>query len=279
MLMQKKKLSLKIFFYTASTIIVLIWLFPFIIATLTSLKSFEDIISKDYWWEITSLNWSNFKEAWVDANMGLYFRNTFIITVPSVIGTLFVSSLGAFALSFYKFRFSKAILMLFVGGMLIPFQMLLIPVYRFSLNTGLYDTFQGVILFHLAFQLGFCTFFLTNFMKTIPGSIFESAKIDGANAFRLYRTMALPLTLPAMTALGILQFTWIWNDYLWGLIMLQSDNLKPVTLGLVMLKGQYISNWNIISAASLIAASVPLVVFLVFQRYFIEGLTVGAVKE
>lgn len=278
--MRKKKLSVKLFFYIGSIIIVLIWLIPFIIAVITSLKTHSDIMSTDYFWQVTEgLHPSNFRSAWVDGNMGIYFRNTFIITIPAVIGTLFVSSLSAFALSYYKFKFSKFILMVFIGGMLIPFQMLLIPVYDFSSNVGLYDTFQGVILFHLAFQLGFCTFFLRSFMRTLPMSIFESAKIDGANAFSLYRKIALPLSVPAMTALGILQFTWIWNDYLWGLILLQTDALKPVTLGLVMLRGQYITNWNIISAAALIAASVPLVVFLIFQRYFIEGLTVGAVKE
>lgn len=277
--MKKRKLSVKLIFYILSIFIVIVWLVPFFITTFTSLKSMDEIMSSTSWWKPPEqLVWDNFLNSWEQGNMKTYFRNTFIITVPSVVGTLFVSSLGAFALSFYKFRMSKIVLIIFVAGMLIPFQMLLIPVYKFSQQTGLYDTFQGVILFHIAFQLGFCTFFLRNFMIDIPKSIFESAKIDGANDFTLYRKIALPLSLPAMAALGILEFTWIWNDYLWGLILLQSDNLKPVTLGLVNLQGQWVTSWNIISAASLIAAIVPLVVFLIFQRYFIDGLTVGAVK-
>jgi len=156
--------------------------------------------------------------------------------------------------------------------------MLLIPVYRMSISFGIYDSYIGVILFHIAFQLGFCTFFLRNFMKTIPASIFDAAMIDGAGHFLIYRRIVLPLVVPAMAALGILEFTWIWNDYLWSLILIQSDRFKPVTLGLVNLQGQWITSWNVMAAGSIIAAVVPLVVFLLFQRYFIEGLTVGSVK-
>lgn len=115
-------------------------------------------------------------------------------------------------------------------------------------------------------------------MKSIPVSLYESARIDGAKDFTVYRKIALPLSVPAVAALGILEFTWIWNDYLWSLILLQSDRLKTITVGLVSLQGQYVSSWNLIAAASLITAAVPLAVFLIFQRYFIEGLTVGAVK-
>jgi len=115
-------------------------------------------------------------------------------------------------------------------------------------------------------------------MTSIPSSLYESAKIDGAPDFVIYSKIVLPLTLPAIAALGILEFTWIWNDYLWSLVLLQSDEIKTITLGLVNLQGQYHSSWNLIAAASLITAAVPLGVFLIFQRYFIEGLTVGAVK-
>ena len=168
--------------------------------------------------------------------------------------------------------------MIFVGGMLIPFQMLLIPVYRFSVDVGIYDRFIGIILFHVAFQMGFCTFFIRNFMMTIPKDIFEAARIDGANHFTIYRSIILPLVVPALSALGILEFTWIWNDYLWALILLQSDAKKPITLGLANIQGEWISSWNIVAAASIIAAIIPIIVFLIFQKYFIEGLTMGSVK-
>ena len=221
---------------------------------------------------------SNFVRAWTNAGMGRYVMNTFIITVPSLLGTLFVSSLGAFALAFYKFKLNRTVLIIFISGMLIPFQMLLIPVYRFSDRAGLINTLHGVILFHAAFQSGFCTFFLRNFMKQIPFSLIEVSRIDGTSEFTIYRRIILPLCVSSFAALSVLEFTWIWNDLLWALILLQSDKLKPVTLGLANMQGQYVTNYNMIASGSIIAAAVPLAVFLVFQRYFIDGMTVGAVK-
>jgi multiple sugar transport system permease protein len=221
---------------------------------------------------------SNFAEVWTKVGMAHYVLNTFIITIPSVVGALLISSLGAFALAFYRFRLNKTVLIIFITGMLIPFQMLLIPVYRFSDAMGLINTYPGIILFHIAFQLGFCTFFLRNFMKQIPFSLVEAPRIDGASDFFIYRKIILPLSISSMAALAVLEFTWIWNDLLWSLILLQEDKLKPVTLGLANMQGEFISNYNMIAAGSIIAAAAPLAVFLLFQRYFISGLTVGAEK-
>jgi multiple sugar transport system permease protein len=274
-----QELAARIGFYILGIILCLVWLVPFVIAIFTATKDMNQLMSDPYMWLPPSvINFDNFMEVWTDGGMSTYFRNSVIITAPSIVGTLFLSSLGAFALAFYRFRFSRAVLLIFVGGMLIPFQMLLIPVYRFSIAIGIYDTYQGVILFHIAFQLGFCTFFLRNFMKTIPTSIVQSGRIDGAGDFLIYRKLVMPLTTSSLAALSVLEFTWIWNDYLWGLVMLQSDNLKPVTLGLVNLQGQFVSSYNMIAAGAIIAASAPIVIFLFFQRYFIQGLTVGAVK-
>lgn len=267
-------------FYILSTSIVVLWMIPFLIAIFTAFKTMDEIFMLRNFWSVPkSWTFDNFKTAWIEGNMGRYFINTFFVTAVSVVLTLFLSSLSAFALSWYRFKLRTAILVIFVAGMLIPFQMLLIPVYKFSLSTGLYDSLWGLILFHAAFQIGFCTFFLRNFMVTIPTSIFEAARIDGANAFRIYSKIIMPLVKPAIAALSILEFTWIWNDYLWSLILIQSDNKKTVTLGLTSLQGQWISSWNVIAAGALLAAVVPIIVFLLFQRYFIEGLTMGSVKE
>ncbi len=268
-----------ILFYVFSTLIVVIWMIPLMVAFFTAFKTMDEIFMLRNFWSIPK-TWTveNFKTAWIEGRMQRYFLNTFFVTSVSVIATLFLSSLSAFAISWYKFKLRTAILIIFVAGMLIPFQMLLIPVYRFSVTTGLYDTLFGVILFHIAFQIGFCTFFLRNFMVTIPVSLFEAAKIDGANAFTIYSKIIMPLVKPAVAALSILEFTWIWNDYLWSLILLQSDTKKTVTIGLTALQGQWISSWNVIAAGALLAAIVPVTIFLIFQRYFIEGLTLGSVK-
>lgn len=274
-----KKIVRATLFYTLCTLIVVLWMVPFMVAFFTAFKTMDEIFMlRNFWSPPRVWSFENFRIAWTEGRMGRYFINTAIVTSISVAGTLFLSSLSAYALAWYEFKLRTTILMIFVGGMLIPFQMLLIPVYRFSVVTGLYDTLTGVILFHIAFQLGFCTFFLRNFMMTIPSSLFDAARIDGAGAFKIYSRIIMPLIKPALAALSILEFTWIWNDYLWSLILLQSDAKKTVTIGLTTLQGQWISSWNIIAAGALLAATVPVIVFLVFQRYFIQGLTLGSVK-
>ncbi|MGJ8454171.1 carbohydrate ABC transporter permease [Pseudothermotoga sp. U03pept] len=274
-----KRVSAMIVFYTLCTLVVIVWMIPLMVAFFTAFKTMDEIFMlRNFWSAPTKWSAENFKTAWIEGRMQRYFVNTFIVTVSSVAATLFLSSLSAFALAWYNFRMRNLILIIFVAGMLIPFQMLLIPVYRFSVVTGLYDSLLGVILFHISFQIGFCTFFLRNFMVTVPKSLFEAAKIDGANAFTIYSRVIMPLVKPAIAALFILEFTWIWNDYLWSLILLQSDAKKTVTIGLTALQGQWISSWNIIAAGALLAAVVPVTVFLIFQRYFIEGLTIGSVK-
>lgn len=279
--MNRKRLNLakRINFYLFSMLIVIVWMTPFIITFFTAFKTMDEIfMNPNVWTPPSKWNFDNFKVAWVESRMSRYFINTLLVASFSTFGALLLSSLSAFALSWYEFKLKKFFLILFVTGMLIPFQMLLIPVYTFSVRTGLYDKLIGVILFHISFQIGFCTFFLRNFMITIPTSLFEAAKIDGANDFTIYRKIILPLLKPPIAALGILEFTWIWNDYLWSLILLQNDVKKTVTIGLTSLQGQWISSWNIIAAGSIIAAIVPIVVFVIFQRYFIQGLTLGSVK-
>ncbi len=266
-------------FYVLSTLLVLTWLMPLVIAVFTSFKSMDEIMSDLVMWKPPRVwLWSNFIEVWNKVGMSRYVLNTFIITVPSVLGALLVSSLSAYSLAFYRFRMNKVILIMFVAGMLIPFQMLMIPVFRFSDAVGVRDTFPGVILFHIAFQLGFCSFFLRNFMKTIPFSLVEAPRIDGAGEFTIYRKIILPLSVSSFAALGVLEFTWIWNDLLWSLVLIQSDVLKPVTLGLANMQGEFVQYYNMTAAGSIIAALSPLAIFLIFQKYFIEGLTVGAEK-
>jgi multiple sugar transport system permease protein len=167
---------------------------------------------------------------------------------------------------------------MFVAGTMLPFQILLLPVFALTKRLGLYDTHLALILIHTAFQLGFCTFVLRNFMRTVPSEIFDAAKVDGASEFRSYWRIMLPLSLPAMAALATLQFTWVFNDYLWAIILLSSDSLKPVTAGLANLRGQFNTDWPVITAGALLATLPTLLVFAFLQRYFIQGLTLGSGK-
>lgn len=266
-------------FYLIAIVISLLWLFPLFIAGTTAFKSMNEIVQNIYWWNLPNeFTFQYFAEAWNQGGLSRYLVNSFIITIPSVLGALFFSALGGFALAKYRFKYNKLILGIFIAGNMIPFQMMMFPVFEISNVLGLYDTYLAVILFHIAFQMGFCIFFLRNFIRTIPTDLLDAARVDGSSEFRIFLQIVLPLTKPALAALGILEFTWIWNDYLWGLVLLASDDLRPITVGLVSLQGEYLSKWNIISAGSLIAAAVPLLVFLIFQRYFIQGLMMGAKK-
>lgn len=277
--MSKKRIIWIGTFYLIAIIITLVWLFPLFIAGTTAFKSMTEIVQDVYWWNLPDqFSFKYFAEAWHQGGMSRYFMNSFIITVPSVLGALFFAALGGFALAKYKFRFNKLVLGIFIAGNMIPFQMMMFPVFEISNVLGIYNTYLVVILFHISFQMGFCIFFLRNFIKTIPTDLLDAARVDGSSEFRIFLQIVLPLTKPALAALGILEFTWIWNDYLWGLVLLSSNKLRPVTVGLVSLQGEYLSKWNIISAGSLIAAAVPLIVFLLFQRYFIKGMMMGATK-
>jgi multiple sugar transport system permease protein len=275
---RKRKLE-KAAFYLLSTALVALWLIPLVLAFFTSLKSMDEIMGSGAMWAMPKeWRFDNYLKVWTSVGMGRYVYNTIVITVPSVIGTLALSSLAAFALAFYSFKLNKTVLIMFIAGMLIPFQMLMIPVFRFTDTVGLMNTRLGVILFHVAFQLGFCTFFLRNFFRQIPASLIEAPRIDGASDYRIYWQIILPLARPSLAALAVLEFTWIWNDLLWSLVLLQSDALKPVTLGLANMQGEFISYYNMTAAGSIIAMILPLVFFLLFQRHFVQGMTVGAVK-
>jgi multiple sugar transport system permease protein len=204
--------------------------------------------------------------------------NSFIITIPALIGTIFLSSLSAYALARYRFRGNRPLYFMYVAGTMLPFQILLLPVFLLTNKLGMYNTYWGVIMIHIAFQLGFCTFVLRNFMRTLPGEVMEAARIDGASEWGIYWRIVMPLTVPAIAAIATLEFTWIFNDYLWAIILIQTDSLKPVTAGLSSLKGQYVTNWPLIVAGAMLATVPTLIVFFGLQRYFIGGLTLGSGK-
>lgn len=256
----------------------IIYMLPFFGAILTSLRTMDDLTLNGFWSIPRELTFDNYTTAWENANVDRYILNSFIITIPALFFTIFLSSLSAYALARHKFRGNKILYMMYVAGTMLPFQILLLPVFLLSNRTGLYDSYAGIIIIHVAFQLGFCTFVLRNFMRTIPGEIIDAARIDGCSEFGIYSRMVMPLTIPGIAAVATLEFTWIFNDYLWALILLSDDAKKPITSGLSTLAGQFVTDWPLIVAGSLIGALPTVIVFFALQRYFIGGLTLGAVK-
>jgi len=265
-------------FYLFALPFTLLWLLPVFGVILTSIRSKEDVLYNGYIALPKPITFSSYIEAWVQGNVSVYLLNSFLITIPALFATIFLSSLSAYALARIRFRGSRWILMLYISGMMLPYQIIILPVFQLSVALGIYNTLWAVIFVHTAFQMAFCTFVLRNFMVTLPGEIMEAARMDGCTDFGIYRRIVMPLTLPALAALATLEFTWIFNDFIWSLVLLQDDSLRPVTAGLATLIGQYNTNWSVVVAGSLIASIPTMIVFILLQRYFIQGLTMGSVK-
>lgn len=204
--------------------------------------------------------------------------NSVIITIPSVIASVFIASLAAYPLSRMKFKGQNIVYFLFVAGLFLPPQVNLLPLYRFINVLGIFDTYWALIIVHVAFGQPICVFILRNFFMNIPHEIQDAAKIDGCNNLWIYSRIIMPLAKPVIAVLFIFQFTWIWNEFLWGIILTQSENIRPVTVGLYNLQGMYTIEWNIQTAGANLTAIPTILVFLLFQRYFIKGITLGAVK-
>ena len=211
-----------------------------------------------------------------------------MILVPAVIIVLLLASAIAFAVSRFSFRFNLFLLMLFTAGNLLPAQVIITPLYRMylvlplpaplSTNGTWYDQYFGIMMIHIAFQLGFCTFVLSNYMKTLPKELTEAALVDGASVFRTYWQVILPLCKPPLAALATLEFTFIYNDFFWALVLMFTGNKRPITSALNNLQGQFFTDNNLLAAGAIIIIGADAHVYFILQRQFIRGLTLGSTK-
>ena len=260
-------------------IAVMLWLLPLAAVFMTSARSIVDINAGNYWGLPTEWNLiENYSAVFASTNMGRYLLNSLLITLPVMVGSVFLATLAGFALAKFKFRGNLLIFALFIGGNFVPFQILMIPVRNLTIDLGLYDTIWALIFFHVAFQTGFCTLFMRNFIIGIPEELLESCRLEGASEWKIFYSIILPLVRPALAALAVLIFTFVWNDYFWALILVQSDEVRPVTAGISALRGQWLASWNLISAGAIVAALPPVALFFAMQKHFIAGLTLGATK-
>ncbi|QRV22401.1 carbohydrate ABC transporter permease [Marinomonas foliarum] len=268
------------FIYMTLVFMVLtLWLLPLFAIMLTSIRSFSDVMIGNYWGMPTSFNLlENYMAVFQQTNMTRYFFNSLIITIPSVIFILVLSTLTGFVLSRYHFKGNWFIFAMFVGGNFLPQQVMMIPIRDLMVNLGLYDSYAALIIFHVAFQTGFATLFMRNFIAALPDELFQAARAEGASPWQILIHVVVPLVRPAIAALAILIFTFVWNDYFWAIVLTQSDTVKPVTAGLTSLMGEYVSAWNIVSAATMFIAIPPVLMFFMMQKHFVSGLTMGAVK-
>ena len=275
---RQRQQPLRIFIYIFLTALVIAYSMPGIGVLLTSLKTTEEI-SRDGLWSVPNeFRMSNYGEAWTNGNLQTYTVNSFLVTIPATIASIMLGVLAGYVFSKLPFRGSGALFIFIVAGMFYPPQIVLIPLFRLFNAIGLYDTLWPMIIVHTAFGIPICTLLMRNFFAAVPNPLREAAIIDGANEGQILLRIMLPLCLPALAVLATLQFTWIWNDFLWPLIFTRSDNMRTIMIGIVAMKGQYSVAWGVQGAMSVLASIPTLAIFIFFQRYFIRGLTLGAVK-
>jgi multiple sugar transport system permease protein len=280
-----RRVALHVFLITIS----IVWLFPlaWAIYTYTAERGYVSLPGE--------LSLDNYVNAWTNAELARYFLNTAVIVVPAVILVLFLASMMAFAVSRYSWRFNIALLMMFTALNLLPPQVIIQPLFRIFLNLPLpkdlfgipgfpssnglfYDQYIGIMAIHVAFQLGFCTFVLSNYMKTLPRELNEAAIVDGASVWRTYRSVIMPLTRPAVAALATLEVTFIYNDFFWALLLMRTGSKMPITSALNNLKGQFFVDNNLVAAGAVMVALPTIIVYLLLQKQFISGLTLGSTK-
>jgi multiple sugar transport system permease protein len=257
----------------------LVWLLPIIAVAFTSVRGLADLSNGNYWGMPTEWRFvENYTAVFNNTPLATYIVNSFLVTIPTVIGALTLACMAGFALGVYRFKLNLLVFFLFVGGNFVPFQILMVPVRDLSLRLGLYDTIAGLVLFHIAFQSGFCTFFMRNFIRDLPRELIEAARVEGATEFQIFFKVVLPLVRPAVAALSVLVFTFIWNDYFWATVLIQGNHAMPVTGGLKSLNGMWVAQWHLVSAGSIVAAMPPVLIFFLMQKHFVAGLTFGATK-
>jgi len=269
-------------------VMVVLWLTPIVFALYVALRPYAETSQLGYVSWPRQLSLENFVNAWTQSDLPRYFWNSVFITVPAVLLTLFLASMFAFVVSRLSFRFNIPLLVLFTAGNLLPQQVIITPLYRIYLaiplpsflsGSGLlYNSYAGLIVINTAFQLGFCVFVLSNYMKTLPNEIDEAAIMDGATLWTRYWRLTIPLCRPALAALATLLTTWIYNDFFWAITLISTGNKRPITSALANLQGQFVSNQNMIAAAALIAGIPTLVVYVLLQKQFISGLALGSSK-
>jgi multiple sugar transport system permease protein len=276
--------------YVFLTLLALLWLVPVVSAMYAAMRPYSETQKYGIFSWPKTFTFQNFRDAWNQGGMTRTFANTMFITLPSIVLILFLSSTMAFAVSRFSWRFNVTLLLLFTAGNLLPQQVIFQPLFQMfkaipwpdllsDTNTGsLLGTKIGVIIIHVAFQTGFCTFVLSNYMKTLPKELGEAAAVDGASVWRQFFQIIMPLCRPALAALATLEFTWLYNDFFWALVLIQQGDQRPITSSVANLGGQFFSNDNLIAAASMIIALPTLMVYLVLQKQFISGLTLGSNK-
>jgi alpha-glucoside transport system permease protein len=266
--------------HIALALIALVWLAPTVGLLVTSFRPRSDIQVTGWWESFLQFRYTleNYQQVLTAQGMLEAFTNTLLIAVPSTIIPVALASMAAYAFSWLNFPFRDGLFLIVVALLMIPLQVAFIPLLKLFAPTGLLNSFGAIWLTHTAFALPFGIFLLRNFFITLPKDLIEAARIDGSSTIGIFRTIVVPLSVPAIAAYGIFQFLWVWNDLLMALVFVQRGDMWPMTKAIQNLLTQYGTEWHLLAAGAFILMAVPLLVFFSLQRYFVQGLLAGSVK-
>ncbi len=266
--------------HIALGLIAVIWLAPTIGLLVTSFRPRTDIQATGWWETLSTLRFTTENYSAVLNAQGLLgsFVNNLIISIPSTLLPLTIASMAAYAFSWVRFPFRDSLFLIVVALLMVPAQVAFIPVLNLFKPLGWTQGYLAIWLVHTAFALPFGIFLLRNFFITLPRDLIEAARIDGAGDIGIFRTIVVPLSVPAIAAYGIFQFLWVWNDLLMALVFVQTPSNFPMTRAIQNLLSQYGTEWNLLAAGAFLLMIVPLIVFFSLQRYFVQGLLAGSVK-
>jgi alpha-glucoside transport system permease protein len=266
----------------ALVIVVLLFLLPTFGLLVTSFRSREDATTTSWWSALLNPGGSDWTLAGyqevLSQGMGNAFINTIVVTVPATIIPILIAAMAAYAFTFIEFRGRDLTFIIVVGLLVIPGQVAFIPLLQLFGQFDLVGTFAAVWLTHTGFGMPLAVFLLRSYMSTLPRAVIESAKIDGASHYQTFWKLILPMCFPALAAFAIFQFLWVWNDLLIGLIFLGAGENETVTLNLQTLLGTFGARWDLLAPGAFVTMALPMVVFFALQRYFVRGMTAGAVK-
>ncbi len=261
-------------------LIALAWLMPTVGLLVTSFRPRSDIATTGWWRIVTEWRFTldNYQGVLTGRHFFTNFVNSFIITIPATILPIVIGAFAAYGFSWMRFRGRNIVFLTIVALLVLPLQETWVPVLRMQSRLRLTGTYWAIWLAHTAYGLPFAIFLLRNFFSELPKELFEAAHMDGYSDLGVFGNIVIPLSVPALASLGIFQFVWVWNDLMNALVLLQDIHKFPLTVAIQSLLGQYGSEWNLLASGAFISMSVPLVVFFVLQRYFVQGITAGAVK-
>lgn len=256
----------------------LLYLSPLLSTILATLRTDADLMRNGLFSLPKPLYIGGFKKVWQEGNLGQYMRNSVVVTVLSMCATLVCATLAAHAISRYTFRFRTAVFLVFMAGLFFPPQVYIVPIYFLANRLHIYNTYLGLIAVHVAYQLPFSILMLRGFFKTIPSTIIDASRIDGAGELRILLRIILPLSVPVLGSLSILLFTWIWNDFFWALSMSHTSDTQTIMIGIAAFRGRLAYNWNSEASSSFLSMLPPMITFFIFQKFFIKGIRSGGIK-